>query len=283
MKTRSIILCALVLLTSSALLFAQKTEVTVRQGKVRAETQTATVNVDAGQKVVLKKGVNPLVTVDSPLVHDALELYKLVEKEKEHGELKIDSVLIMVGKVDEDEVVAAIYFEVPNPMPKATNIMTFPYSSTLGYIRVYDLNGNLCQVEEKSLGDFAFSFSIHFLEQVQPGEHFKFIAVTSLDDIDMPVFPGGARLAWKDGPLAYFRWSPGNPNALTGTFPLPPGYPTSYRAPLCLLPDTTPDQFVYAECEAGGDEIWNRKYWDDLDAAERLRLEEAWKWETVFE
>ena len=88
MKTRSIILCALVVLKSSALLFAQKTEVTVRQGKVRAETPTATVNIDAGQKAVLKKGANPLVTVDSALVHDALELYKLVEKEKELGELR---------------------------------------------------------------------------------------------------------------------------------------------------------------------------------------------------
>ena len=77
--------------------------------------------------------------------------------------------------------------------------------------------------------------------------------------------------------------TPGNPNALAGTFPLPPGYPTSYRPPLCLLPDTTPEQFVYAECEAGGDEIWNRKYWDELDAAELLFLEEVEKWGTVFE
>jgi hypothetical protein len=99
-------------------------------------------------------------------------------------------------------------------MPKATNIMTIPHSSTLGDIRVYDLSGNLCKVEKKSLGDFAFAYSIHFSEQVQQGEHFKFIAVTSLDDIDMPVFPGGARLAWKEGPLAYFRTSPGYPNAL---------------------------------------------------------------------
>ena len=212
MKTRSIILCALIFLATPALLFAQKTEVTVRQGKVRAETQTATVNIDAGQKAVLKKGVNPLVTVDSPLVHDALELYKLVEAEKEHGELKIDSVCIMVGKADENELVAAIYFEVPNPMPKATNIMTIPYSSTLGDIRVYDMSGNLCKVEEKSLGDFAFSFSIHLSEQVQPGEHFKFFVVTSFDD--MPVFPGGEPVAWKEGPLAYFVVSPGNPNAL---------------------------------------------------------------------
>jgi len=214
MKTRSIILCAQIVLATPALMFAQKTEVTVRQGEVRAETQTATVNVNAGQKAVLKKGANPFVTVDSPLVHDALELYKLVEEEKAHGELKIDSVFVVVGKSDKDGVVAAIYWEVPNPMPKATNIMTIPNSSTLGDIRVYDLSGNLCKVEQKSLGDFAFSFSIHFLEQVQPGEHFKFIAVTSLDDIDMPVFPGGARLAWKEGPLAYFRVSPGEPNAL---------------------------------------------------------------------
>ncbi len=76
--------------------------------------------------------------------------------------------------------------------------------------------------------------------------------------------------------------TPGNPNALTGTFPLPPDYPTGYRAPVCLLPDTTPDEFVYAECEAGGTGIWNRQYWDGADAAERLRLEEEQKWETLF-
>ena len=99
MRTKSIILCALILLTTQIVTFAQKTEVSVRQGKVRAETDTAkVVNIDAGQKAVLKKNANPLVTVDSPLVHDALELYKLVEEEKEHGELNIDSVCIMVGK-----------------------------------------------------------------------------------------------------------------------------------------------------------------------------------------
>ena len=201
MKAKSTILCAVVLLILQTIASAQKTEVSVRKGKVVAETQTATVNIDAGQKVVLKKGANPLVTVDSPLVHDALELYKLVEKEKEHGELNIDSVCIMVGKADKDEVVAAIYFEVPNPMPKATNVMTFPYSSTLGDIRVYDLSGNLCKVEEKSLGNFAFSYSIHLSEQVQPGEHFKFIAVTSLND--MPVFPGVER-----GPLGVLQSLP---------------------------------------------------------------------------
>ena len=216
MKTRSLILCAVAVVSMQTITFAQKTEVAVRKGEVRAQPKTGTESVDvgAGRKVVLTPGHKPVVSVDDPLVDDALELYKLVEAEKAHGELKIDSVCIMVGKADKDEVVGAIYFEVPNPMPKATNVLTIPYSSTLGDIRVYDLSGNLCKVEEKSLGDFAFSYSFHFSEQVQPGEHFKFIAVTSLNNIDMPVFPGGARIAWKEGPLAYFRTSPGYPNAL---------------------------------------------------------------------
>ncbi|HEC02955.1 MAG TPA: hypothetical protein ENI81_05400 [Phycisphaerales bacterium] len=216
MKTRTLILCAVAVVAAQTTTFAQKTEVAVRKGEVRAETRTgaASVDVGAGRKVVLAPGQKPVVSVDNPLVDDALELYKFVEAERAHGELKIDSVFVVVGKAENDGVVAAIYWEVPNPMPKATNIMTIPYSSTLGDIKVYDLNGNLCKVEQKSLGDFAYSFSIHFSEQVQPGENFKFIAVTSFGGIDMPVFPGGMRIAWKEGPLAYFRTSPGEPNAL---------------------------------------------------------------------
>jgi hypothetical protein len=77
--------------------------------------------------------------------------------------------------------------------------------------------------------------------------------------------------------------TPNNPNALTGTAPQPPESETGYHPPICLLPDTTPDVFVYAECEAGGSGIWNRQYWDGLDAAERLKLDKAQKGETVFE
>ncbi|MFC1636217.1 hypothetical protein ACFL5Z_15410, partial [Planctomycetota bacterium] len=75
------------------------------------------------------------------------------------------------------------------------------YASGLGDPRVYDLSGNLCKVEKKSLGNFAFAYSIHFSEQVQPGEHFKLIGVTSIDDT--PVFPGAKSAFWKEGPLVY--------------------------------------------------------------------------------
>ena len=77
--------------------------------------------------------------------------------------------------------------------------------------------------------------------------------------------------------------TPGNPNALTGKFPLPSGPGSGYYAPVCLLSDTTPDVFVYAECESSGDEIWNRQYWDLLDGTERIEIDTPQKWGTIFE
>ncbi len=77
--------------------------------------------------------------------------------------------------------------------------------------------------------------------------------------------------------------TPNNPNALTGTIPLPAKPVPGFLPKVCLLPDTTPDVFVYAECEAGGEGIWNRQFWDGADAAERLRLKEEQKGETIFE
>jgi hypothetical protein len=212
MRTKSLILCAAILLTTQIVTFAQKTEVSVQKGKVIAETATENVAIDAGRKVVLAPGAAPVVSVDNPLVEDALELYKLVEKEKERSDLKIDSTLILVGKAEKDEVVGAVYFETPYTGAKATNVMTIPYTSTLGDFRVYDLSGNLCRVEEKSLGNFAFSYSIHLSEPVQPGEHFKLIGVMSLSD--MPLFPGGAPSMWKEGSLYYIRTANMMPNCL---------------------------------------------------------------------
>ena len=120
-----------------------------------------------------------------PGVRDALELYKLVEKEKKHSDLRIDSVGIMVGKADKDEVVGALYFEFPNYGSEATNVVTLGYVAILGNIQIYDLSGNLCRVEEKRLGDSAASYSIHLPQEVQPGEHFKVIVVVNLEDLPL--------------------------------------------------------------------------------------------------
>lgn len=77
--------------------------------------------------------------------------------------------------------------------------------------------------------------------------------------------------------------TPNKSNALAGTIPLLSGPIPGYRPPVCLLPDTTPDEFIYAECEVRGDGIWNRQFWDGVDAFARLVLDQEQKWVSFFE
>ncbi len=212
MKTTSIKLCAVILLAAQTIAFGQKTEISVQKGKVIAETGTTSVAVEAGRKAVLAPDKNPTISVDNPLVEDALKLYKLIEAEKEHSDLKIDATFILVGRADSDRVLGALYFEFPNNGTEATNVLTLPYVSIIEDLKVYDLNGNLCSVETKLLNETTASYSIHLSEQVQPGEHFKLIGVADLDDI--PLIPGGTPAYHKEGPLWYFRTANIMPNCL---------------------------------------------------------------------
>ncbi|MFB0551701.1 MAG: hypothetical protein ACETWQ_00170 [Phycisphaerae bacterium] len=212
MKTNLIKLCAVVLLAAQTIAFGQKTEIRVQKGKVIAETATQSVAIGAGRKAILAANEKPTVTVDNPLVSDALQLYKLIEAEKKHGDLKIDSAFILVGKADKEEILGALYFEFPNFGSEATSVLTLPHVSIIEDLKVYDLNGNLCSVDMKLMDETTASYSIHLSEQVQPGEHFKLIGVADLDE--MPTFPGGAPAYGKEGPLWYFRTINGTPNCL---------------------------------------------------------------------
>ncbi len=212
MKINLIKLCAVILLAAQTLAFGQKTEISVRKGKVIAETATESVAVEAGRKAVLAPDKNPTVSVDNPMVDDALKLYKIIEAEKEQGDLKIDSAFIMVGKADKEEIFGAFFFEFPNPESKATNVFKLGPASIIEGLQVYDLNGNLCQIDVNLLNETTAIYSIHVSEQVQPGEHFKLIGVVDLEN--MPTFPGGAPAYGKEGPLWYFRTVNGVPNCL---------------------------------------------------------------------
>lgn len=53
--------------------------------------------------------------------------------------------------------------------------------------------------------------------------------------------------------------TPGLENGYSGRYP--PG-PDGSREPVCLMPDTAPDDFIQAECEAAGLGIWNPEYWN---------------------
>lgn len=77
--------------------------------------------------------------------------------------------------------------------------------------------------------------------------------------------------------------TPGNPNALTGDFPPLPTTKAGAPLPVCLLPDTTPPDFVAAECDASGGGVWNRQYWDGYGPFELPLSDGSSKWETIFE
>ncbi|MHC4535328.1 MAG: hypothetical protein ACYS6K_15365 [Planctomycetota bacterium] len=203
MKANLTKFCVVVLLAAQAIVVGQKTEVSVQKGKVIAETATASVAVAAGRKTVLSPDEKPTVTVDNPMVDDVLKLYKLVEAERERGDLKIDSVFIMVGKADREEIIGAIYFEVPNNKSEATNVLTLPYVSIIENFKVYDMKGNLCRVDAKLRDESTASYSIHFTEEVKPGEHFKLIGVTDIEDL--PLIPGGTPSYSQEGSLWHFR------------------------------------------------------------------------------
>jgi hypothetical protein len=76
--------------------------------------------------------------------------------------------------------------------------------------------------------------------------------------------------------------TPGLPNSLTGgSFPPEPGGAISN---ICLLPDNAPVEFVMAECEQSGLDIWNPAYWDSFPGeGDEFWLYELWyKWLEIF-
>ncbi len=196
----TLFLCTL-LCVSTAL--AQTTEVSVQQGKVIAETNQATVEVEAGRKAVLSASGQPAVSVDNPFVSNAMSMYKLVETEKARSDRKIDSVFIMVGSGDENGVRGALYFELPHWGAAPADSLTLPSVSIIPDLEVYDLNGNRLTLDTRLISDTTAAYTIHFKESVPVGGHFKFIGVANLEDI--PLIPGGAPAYYKEGPVWYFR------------------------------------------------------------------------------
>ena len=183
MKTKSIALCA-VILAAPALIFGQKTEVSVKKGKVVAETKTASVAAEAGRKAVLSPGRNPAVGVDEPLVDDVMEIYKWIEAEKQAARLPFDSTWAVVGRIDdENHCTAALLSEVPNKKPQPSRDYLMDDSSVLEDPRFFDLTGRLLQFDFERRDAMRGDYTIHFPEAVGPGELFRYVTVGRLNGI----------------------------------------------------------------------------------------------------
>jgi hypothetical protein len=174
----SIILCAAILAAAPALLLAQKTEVSVKKGKVIAETKTTSVAVEAGRKAVLSPDRNPIVGVDDPLVDDVMEMHKWIEAEKQAARQPFDSTWAVVIRIDdENRCTGALLSEVPNKKSQPSQDYRMDDSSVLDAPRFYDLTGRLLQFDFEQRNALRGDYTIHFPEAVGPGELFRYVTV----------------------------------------------------------------------------------------------------------
>jgi hypothetical protein len=204
MRTKSAILCALALLMARTIVFAQKTEVVVRKGKVVAETATASVAVEAGRKAVLSPDKNPTVAVDDPMVDDVMEIYKWVEAEKQAQRERIDTSSIQIIGIENEHLFTLAYFaEIQNPKSEPSDTCLIAGVSILDEPKYYDLQGNLLQFDLEKIRVGRGSYTVYFPEPVGPGENFKYICVSKITS-DQGIM--------KEGPLRHIQagWTPAN-------------------------------------------------------------------------
>jgi hypothetical protein len=206
MKTKTMIFCAAVLLTAQTLLFAQRTEVSVKKGKVVAETATTSVAVEAGRKAVLSPDKNPAVTVDDPLVDDVMEIYKWVEAEKQAQRENIDTSSIQVIKIENEHLGTMAYFaEIQNSKSQPSDTCLIEGVSILDEPKYYDLQGNLLRFDVEKISPGRGTYTLSYPYAVEPGENFKYICTSKI-----PLSQGIP----KDGSLRYFQAGWNVPNCL---------------------------------------------------------------------
>ena len=183
MKSNIIKVCAIALLAVQTIAIAQKTEVTVKKGRVIAETSTRTVAIEAGRKAVLSPDKNPVVTIDDPMVDDLIEMYKWVEAEKEAEREPIESATIIIARVEDEHLVTfASLQEKANTSSKPSKMHRIQGSFILEEPSIYDLQGNLLQFDTDKISAQSANYTLHFTNPVKPGEMFRYIVVSKFRD-----------------------------------------------------------------------------------------------------
>ena len=206
MKAKSTIFCAIVLLVLQTIASAQKTEVSVRKGKVVAETPTASVDIGAGRKAILSPDKNPNVTVNDPLVDDVMEIYKWVEAEKQAQRERIDASGIQVYRIDDEQSLKCAWLsEWTNSGNESMEEIRRGPTLILKEPKYYDMEGNIIPYDLEKIDSRSGIYIMHLSKPIQPGEQIKFIGVS---EIDKAMFS-------KEGPLWVLRLNYGSsPNNL---------------------------------------------------------------------
>ncbi len=192
MRTKTAILCAAVLLTVPIMGFAQKTEVSVKKGKVIAETVKTSVAVEAGRKAVLLPDRNPVVAVDDPMVDDVMEINKWIEAERQAQKERIEGSSVQIYRIDDEQLIKLAWLsEGTNSGAEPMDEIKRGPTLILKEPKYYDIEGNLIPFDLEKINARSGIYTLHLSKAIQPGGQIKFIGVS---EIDNAVFS-------KDGPL----------------------------------------------------------------------------------
>ena len=201
MRTKSVILCAIVLLMGQTIASAQKTEVSVKKGTVVAETASGTVAIDAGRKAVLAPDRNPVVAVDDPMVDDVMEISKWIEAERQAQTERIEGSSVQILRIDDEKSIRCAW------LSEGTNSGAEPMEEIkrgpaliLKEPKYYDMEGNIIPFDLEKIDARSGIYTLHLSKAIQPGGQIKFIGVS---EIDNAVFE-------KEGPLWILRLNYGS-------------------------------------------------------------------------
>lgn len=201
MRTKTAILCAVVLLTMPIIASAQKTEVSVKKGKVIAETAKTSVAVEAGRKAVLLPDRNPVVAVDDPMVDDVMEIYKWIEAERQAQRERIEGSQVQIYRIDDERSIKCAWLsEGTNSSAKPMEDIKRGPTLILKDPKYYDMEGNLIPYDLEKIYPRSGIYTLHLSKAIQPGEQIKFIGVSEIDNT----------MFEKEGPLWIFRLNYGS-------------------------------------------------------------------------
>jgi hypothetical protein len=198
MKANLTKFCAIILLAAQTIVLAQKTEVIVQKAKVNATTESGSALIDAGRKAILTPDKHFTVTVDNPLVDDAMEIYKWIKAEKQAQREQIDSTSVLILRVENEQLFTlAVLQERPNSKSEPSNVCQIMTTGEFHEgARFYDLQGNLLSYDREQINASKYDFFVRFRRAVEPGEQFRYIVVAEM---------GESGQLWKEGPLWHLQ------------------------------------------------------------------------------
>ena len=176
-----------------------ETRVSVRDGKVLAQSAEGQVEAAAGQQAVLEPEKKPLATVDEPIINVILDIDSWVTEEKKQGPFPFIGYNIQAHMVESEQLLKS-YILVDTPagrlQPKSAGHpngqMRFGRTTLARSAAMYDMEGRLLPFNVEKASETEGFYYIDPLQPLASGEDFKFIMVQEFEY--SPGIP-------KDGPL----------------------------------------------------------------------------------